>query len=212
MPTYIDESGDTGNHPSSAPYFRLAAVWVATLEEERDFEDKVALLREQLGLADTYEFNHSRTHSLPHQRRAFLREALKIQFRFIVSNIDKRETYWGRTNSAERLRACGTDLAANLRQAYHEAEELRREPLRELVVVDDNQDRTFLRIVKAQFRSLRSRTFPDQSMTDKINFRKSSPLAMLQLADMVCGVTGDLLDGKDPSFYEMIRGRDLNAR
>jgi hypothetical protein len=66
MPTFIDESGDTGHSPTSLPYFRLAAVWIPSLAEANAFREAVRQLRQNrpdLHLEEDFEFKFAKTHS-----------------------------------------------------------------------------------------------------------------------------------------------------
>jgi hypothetical protein len=150
MPTFIDESGDTGHELDSATHFRLVAVWVATQEAAENFRDSIRHLRKELNLPSAYEFKFSKTGAHPERRKAFLEVALRHEFRFAAASVDKQQGEWRNADSKDIHWACAVSLAAILRQTYH-VEEARRvkasghdRPLGELVVVDDNQDQKFL--------------------------------------------------------------------
>jgi hypothetical protein len=210
MPTFIDESGDTGpTRHGGKPYFRLAAVWVPALEDAETFREAIRRLRHDLGLRTDYEFKFASTYARPELRRAFLTTALAREFRFTVCSIDKTAAYWNSTRGPEQHWACATSLAVCLRPLYHRAEEENGPPLREQVVVDDNSDGDFLRTVKRAFRGLRSRSRPGSSLVGHVSFRKSGPDELLQLADMTCGAVGAYLDGEDRTWYRLIAERDL---
>jgi Protein of unknown function (DUF3800) len=56
MPTFIDESRDTGPiNAGGTPYFRLAAVWVPSLNDDDQFRTKTQQLRLDLGLPKGYD-------------------------------------------------------------------------------------------------------------------------------------------------------------
>jgi hypothetical protein len=211
MPTFIDESGDTGPiEAGGTPYFRLAAVWIPSLAEVEEFRSKIRQLRLDLGLPQAFEFKYSKTHRNPELRTAFFRTALAQEFRFAFSSIDKTQSEWASSQREEQHWACVTDLAVNLRSVYHRAEEGSSQPLRELMVVDNNADREFLDLVKKQFRGLKSKNRPTSSMFGKVNFRDSNSDEALQLVDMICGSVGSMLDGNDRSCYDLISLRMLN--
>lgn len=212
MPTFIDESGDTG--PPSAggkAYFRLAAVWLPSLDEVADFREAVGALRQNLKLRADYEFKFANTFTRPEQRRAFLTLALAHSFLFTVCSIDKTAEYWNSATGSEQQWACATSLAVHLRPIYHRAEEQSGPPLREPIVIDDNDDDKYLQIVKRAFRGLRSRVSPGSSLVGKVRFHDSGPDPLIQLADMVCGAVGAYLDGKDRVWYDLIATRDLRT-
>lgn len=210
MPTFIDESGDTGNAVGSSPYFRLAAVWVPTLEDVGGFRASVQELRRQLGLNAAFEFKHATTHLYPQRRMGFLKAALAFDFRFAFTSIEKREAYWEGASRKEIQWECVTDLAACMRFIYERHELQHSLPIRELIFVDDNGDQSFFQLVKRQFGAMRSRKFAPRSLVGKVRFRKSDDLAMIQLADMICGVAGDVMDGKSSEAFDLIHDRKVD--
>lgn len=208
MPTFIDESGDTGTPgDGSAAYFRVAAVWMPTNDDVDLFRQKINRLRQELGESQTFEFKFSKTSSKPEWREAFFTIAMSQDFRFAFSSVDKR----GNPASARELHwTCITELAAILRPIYYQAEECRESPLKELIVVDNNDDKQFLAMIKQQFRAIKSKRRPGSSMIGKVGFRGSEVHEMIQLADMVCGAAGAYIDGDDATWYHKIASRDLS--
>ena len=210
MPTFLDESGDTGPPKrGGTSYFRLAAVWVPTQEAAQLFRERIQELRRRLSLPRSFEFKFAKTHQKPEWREAFFSAALSQDFRFAVSSIDKTEDCWASADRGQQHWACATEIAAMLRATYHRAEEGKETPLKELVVVDDNTDKDFLAIVKKQFRGMKSKISPESSMIGRVIFRGSDPDEMIQLVDLVCGASGALTDGSDRRWYDMIAERHL---
>jgi hypothetical protein len=124
MPTFIDESGDTGPaNQGGKAYFRLAAVWMPSLDHAEAFREAIRQLRRHLGLRADYEFKFYSTHSHPEQRRAFFDVALAGEFRFAVCSINKTADYWSSADGPEQHWACATTLAVSFRPLYHQAEE-----------------------------------------------------------------------------------------
>ncbi|MCI0464979.1 MAG: DUF3800 domain-containing protein [Gemmataceae bacterium] len=214
MPTFIDESGDTGHEPDSATHFRLAAVWVPTHEVADAFRAGVLQLRQRLRLPAAYEFKFAKTGARPERRTAFFEEAMRHEFRFAAASVDKREGEWRDAERGAIHRACAVSLAATLRPTYRVQEAVRAEagkhdrPLGELVVVDDNQDQEFLAAIKEKFRGLASGCRRGAPLVGKVKFRGSGPDELLQLADMVCGAVVAHLDGES-TWYRLIASRDL---
>jgi len=209
MPTFIDESGETGD---KSPYFRLAAVWLPTQASVEEYRAGIRQFQRDEGL-EGYEYKSSK--SLSSERRiAYLRAAMGFPFRFAVASVDKRHPDWRAAGGPVIHWACAVSLAATLRGVYLE-EEARRaaigegvRPLNELVILDDCQDRSYLAIIKGKFRELRSGVREKWPLVGKVKFRGSGPEEMLQLADMVCGAVGKYLDG-DATYYDMISSRSL---
>ncbi len=209
MPTFIDESGETGK---VSPHFRLAAVWLPTQEAVEAYREDIRRFQHGLGL-EGYEFKFSKT-SHPERRATYFQAAMAHPFRFAVASVDKQQPEWRAAGGPVIHWACIVSLAASHRSVYLE-EEARRaaatggnHPLNELVVVDDNQDGKFLALIKAKFREMGSGVRPGSPLVGKVKFRGSGPDELIQLVDMVCGAVGAYLDG-DATWYKMISTREL---
>jgi len=219
MPTFIDESGDTGLcHESGSSHFRLAAVWTPAHESAEVIRRAIRDARHAIGVRTDYEFKFAHTWSHPERREAFFKAAMNHEFRFAFASLDKN---CGFNCSRELARFCHwattTELAATLRPVYLRSYLARREtdqpkPFQELVVVDDNRDKEFLKIVKTQFRGLGQSLDPKVSLVGKVKFGNSAPEELTQLADMVCGACAAMADGKERKWYKLIAERDLNLR
>src|SRR5437773_11520962 len=106
MPTFIDESGDTGQNPDPGNcHFRLAAVWVPSHDVAEAFRACVHRVREALGIRRDYEFKFSKTWTHPAYRAAFFGAAMQHEFRFAVSSLDKRQPRWNGAESRDFHRA-----------------------------------------------------------------------------------------------------------
>jgi hypothetical protein len=196
MPTFIDESGETGE---VSPYFRLAAVWLPTQAAVEAYRATIQEVQRQLGL-EGYEFKFRKT-ARPERRAAYFKAAMGHPFRFTVASVDKQHPDWRAAGRAVIHWACVVSLASSLRHTYLE-EEARRagagggsHPLNELVVVDDNRDGAFLTLIKNKFREMPSGVRKGSPLVGKVKFRGSGPDELIQLADMVCGAVGAYLDG-----------------
>jgi hypothetical protein len=214
MPTFIDESGDTGPNPDPrSNHFRLAAVWVPSHEIAETFRESVRQVRRDLHLRANYEFKFSQTSHYPERRRAFYQAAMRHPFQFAVSSIDKRVGNWRAAGTPAFHWASAVALAATLRPTCLAAYRARVEagysgPLNELVVVDDNGDKRFLARIRETFRGLGRTCLPPVYLIGKVRFRGSAPDELIQLVDMVCGAAGAHLDG-DSTWYNLIASRDL---
>jgi len=209
MPTFIDESGETGQ---VSLHFRLGAVWFPTHAAAEAFRSQIREFQRRIGL-EGYEFKFSKR-MRRERRAAYFQIALAHPFRFTIASVDKHDIAWQAARPSVIHWACAVSLASTLRSVYL-AEETRRNgqsrndlPLNELVIVDDNQDRKFLAIIKETFRGLRSGVRRGASLVGKVKFRGSGPEELIQLADMVCGAVGAFLDG-DERWYNIISANDL---
>ena len=205
MPTFIDESGDTGRNPDPANcHFRLAAVYVPTQDGVESIREAVREVRVMFGLRSHYEFKFYKTWNYPERRKAFFEAILKHDFHFAVASVDKRTM----TLDCNVHRFAAVELAASLRPIYLAAHATRLSgkrvgPLRELVIVDDNEDKRFLAVLKEVFRSLGQACDPKATLVGKVKFRDSAPEELIQVADMVCGATAADLDGNN-IWYQYI--------
>jgi hypothetical protein len=194
MPTFIDESGDTGHSRDSSRFFRLSAVWLPTQAAAAAFRTSIRHARQQLGLPKAYEFKFVLTYRHPSHREALLKAASEHGFRFAACSIDKTAAYWANAPATTLHQSAATSLATDLKSLYH-LEEAKKCPLREPIFVDNNQDKSFLACIDGAFKSLRSKVMPAKPMVAHAKFRDSKADEMLQLADLVCGCFGADVDG-----------------
>jgi hypothetical protein len=210
MPTFIDESGDTGWLPGALPYFRLAGVWLPTFDAIEIFRESIRHVRQILNVGAGFEFKFSRTNAA--QRSAFFSAIIEHEFRFAACGYDKRELVQGSLDTQGFHWGCAVALATDLKATYVKAEAEKSQSLRkpaalnELVVVDDNQDRKFLAEIKRTFRGLASAVCPGGKLVGKVKFRDSGPDEMLQLVDMILGATGAKFDGND-AWFDLISSK-----
>jgi len=197
MPTFIDESGDTGQSEDSKPYFRLAAVW---LPEPDRFREAIRLLKRDLGRRSNFEFKFAKTHSLPDDRRRFFQLAMDLQMRFSVCSITKRG-YWRNASSKELHWATATSVSVDMGEFYKQFDTPDCQ-FCDPILVDQNDDRSFLKAIKMAFKAFKSRHH-DSLLTEPPRFRKSHTDEALQLTDMVCGAAGANLDG-DCEWWKII--------
>jgi hypothetical protein len=209
MPTFIDERGDTGTRPDSDSHFQLAAVWLPNQEVVETFRTRMRTLREEQKLPQDYEFKFAKTWTQLARREAFFRFALDFPFRFAFASLDKRSAGCTDRTHAQIHQAVVTELAATLRPLY--LSHLRQTGLRRLgepVTVDDNQDGSFLKIIKETFRGIGKGETPPADLIGKVRFRGSGAEDLLQLADMVVGACGANVEG-NPDWYRLILDRDV---
>ncbi|MBL8796633.1 MAG: DUF3800 domain-containing protein [Planctomycetia bacterium] len=207
MPTFFDESGDTGRSPVSSPFFSLAAVWMPDASEADGFREAMQLARQRWGLPANYEFKFSKTHAYPAHRVGFFEIARQFEFRFAACAINKTSGYWRTAPASELLWAAATSVAVDLRQSYLAVESPAR-PLHEPVWVDRNDDRHFLDAIATALRGLHSRHHPAVPLTGKPKWRKSHPDVVMQLVDMVCGAAVAHVKG-DSTWFKIVEDRCL---
>lgn len=211
MPTFLDESGDTGSSAGGSPSFRLCAVTVPTEGVADAIRAAIRHVRATLRLGLDYEFKFSKTIRQPGHREAFFQAVLRHEFGFATVSLDKRRLVWESSSARTCLWLTTTALATVLRPVY--SDRFDADPVsyrKERVTLDDNQDQEFLTIAKDSFRTLGTRDVPRRVLVGRVTFSNSGPEDMLQLADMLCGAVGAMLDGDD-SWYRIVAARDLTT-
>jgi hypothetical protein len=111
MPTFIDESGETGR---VSPHFRLAAAWLPTQGAVEEYRAGIQQFQRDLGL-EGYEFKWSKEGA---HREAYLQEVMHYPFRFSVASVDKKQPDWREAGGPVIHWACIVSLAASLRAVY----------------------------------------------------------------------------------------------
>lgn len=210
MPTFIDESGDTGHKRNSKPYFRVGAVYLPSPAATDAFRAAVRRVRVDLGVRADYEFKYARTHHHPDRRAAFFDTALAHGLRFVVCCVDKTAGPWRSAFKADFYYATTMYLAATLRPVYRQAESADGRRLTEPVLVDDCEDPKYLEAVQYAFRGLPSGIEPGVSIVGRPRYGDSAGDEVLQLADMVCGAVGDRLE-ENGKWYDHIRAAGLGV-
>ena len=96
MLAFLDESGDTGRKTDggSSKYFIVSLVFFLDNDEALACDQRISLLRNELGLPDNYEFHFS--NNSKRVREAFLEAAARYNFTVITVVINKdRDKLYG---------------------------------------------------------------------------------------------------------------------
>jgi Protein of unknown function (DUF3800) len=215
MPTFIDESSDIGFQPDSAPYFRLAAIWVPSSDEAAGFRRAVAEIRFRHNLATDYEFKFAETGRMKAVCEEFFRSALSHHFRFSVCCIDKRAEESEIRTKKQLHYLSSMSIATAMRQVYERDDDTGRRRSKEPVTVDDNGDRKYLDTLDHAFRDMMSSA--GTPLVGRPRFKDSHSDELIQLADMTCGAVGQHIenypcrDRVTRCFYDLIRPAGLGV-
>jgi hypothetical protein len=206
MPTYIDESGDTGVKPGAMSFFRLAAVHFELVSDLEKYAAAIPALRQDLGLPQTFEFHFA---EISHEIRLAFFEAIRDQdFWFFVSSFDKnRERQVPTTKQIVRDMTV-QGIARHIGPWYELVEEVLYggRALRELIVYDKSDDPAFERSLRTHFRPFSARGRRPGQLIRDVRPGKSNSDPGIQLADMICGAVGRHIDGRE-QYYDLIRHR-----
>ena len=159
MPTFIDESGDSGVGEKCSPHFRLAAVWFERIDQVVACTDEIARIRSAvLRVSPSFEFKFSSIK--PDHRVAFFEAVARHPFYFALSSIEKRHIAKEVQSSATIYELAVGGLTKRLHDFYLIAEACRESALYERVVYDETTDPTFVEHLRSGFLSLSSSRKP----------------------------------------------------
>lgn len=210
MPTFIDESGDTGELPvSSARYFSLVAVHLPTHDDAENLRIRIRELRRELQLKSNFEFKYSRLSNYRERRLRFIETIATSRLQFAFCRLDKAESKKTKNSRVEIFRECINPIAECFAPVYLQAESETGHFGGEIVVIDDNQDQQFLNATREAFCKFTSDLKPGRKLVRKVRFQGSQPDEMLQVADMVVGLTSDHFCKADDGLFDIIKTRCL---
>ncbi|MDA2921927.1 DUF3800 domain-containing protein [Patescibacteria group bacterium AH-259-L07] len=179
MLIFIDESGDAGLkiEKGSSRFFVVSLVVFEDNDEALSCDQRIALLRKELGWAENSEFHFKRNSDKV--RQAFLQAVAPYNFFYygIVINKDPRKL-WGdgfRDKRSFYKYTCGL-VFQNAKDKLENA----------IVVIDKSGSLDFRRQLARYLR--RKMNEKDRRLIKKVKMQRSSGNNLLQLADYVAGV------------------------
>lgn len=202
MLVFIDESGDTGRkvEQGSSRYFIVSLALFEEHEEAVNCDQRIGLLRRELGLDDNYEFHFAlNSHRV---RLAFLNAVKPYKFLYFSVAIDKSpEKLWGpgfETKESFYKYAC--QMVFTNAMPY----------LKEAVVVLDQSGSPDFRNRLAKYLKARVNEPGDRKIR-KIKQQRSSSNNLLQVADYISGVISRKVQGKKdwPEYYRYINDKEM---
>lgn len=201
MLVFIDESGDTGRkiEKGSSAYFVIVLVAFRDHGEATSCDQRIELLKKELGLSRTYEFKFNKLRL--EQRKKFFEAVLPYDFFYygIVINKDPRKLYGDGFNVKESFYKYACSLVV---------ENARTQLQNATVVIDGSGSREF----KQQFRTYLQRRAG--RLIHKIKIQDSHRNNLIQLADMVVGAVYRSLSNKgDKHVYRsLIKAREMHVQ
>ncbi len=178
MLVFIDESGDPGLklERGSSRFFTVALVVFEDREEATACDQRIQLLKKEVGWDDASEFHFKRNSD--RIRRAFLEAVAPYNFFYygIVINKDPKKLWGKGFKSKESFYkyACGL-VFENAKEKLANA----------IVVIDKSGDLDFRNQLA---RYLRNRMNKDKRMITNVKMQRSSGNNLLQLTDYIAGV------------------------
>jgi hypothetical protein len=193
MLCFVDESGDTGlkTGAGSSTHFTIALVLFPDNDEADACDQRISLLRRELGIHPEYEFHFS--HNSDRVKESFFDAVIPYNFFYLGFTINKKELYgegFKYKNSFYKY-TCGL-VFENAKSHLDNA----------VIVFDGNGSREFRNQL---CRYLKKRINPTEGVLHikGIKIQDSKKNNLIQMADMICGSLGQGLKThrKDSSKY-----------
>ncbi len=207
MLVFVDESGDTGLklEEGSSRYFTVAMVVFDDDTEAVSCDQRIQLLKTELGLPSDYEFHFKRNSNKV--RESFLRAVTPYNFFYygIVINKDPARL-WGegfKNKESFYKYACGL-VVENAKERLRSA----------TVVIDESSSDDFQQRLGAYLRR-KPRNNKEERLIKKIKMQRSKSNNLLQLADYVASMINRSVSGKkkDPDgFRKLLAHREIQVQ
>lgn len=200
MLVFIDESGDSGLkiEKGSSRYFTVGLVVFEDNDEAISCDQRIRLLKKELGLLENYEFHFKRNSDKV--RRAFLAAVSPYSFFYYGIVINKNpEELWGegfRNKESFYKYACGL-VFENAKEKLEQA----------TVVIDESGNLDFKRQLA---KYLRLKT--NKGTIRKVKMQRSESNNLLQLADYVASVINRSVQNKrkwSDEYRKIIAHREI---
>ena len=194
MLIFVDESGDTGLkiEQGSSKFFSVALVVFEELDEATACDQRIGLLRRELGWDEHSEFHFKRNSDKV--RRAFLQAVAPYNF-FYYGIVINKEKLWGEGFRDKRSFYKYTSglVFQNAKEKLSKA----------IVVIDESGNLDFKRQLA---RYLRSKINEEpRKIIAKVKMQRSGSNNLLQLADYIAGVINRSTQGSKKFILEYQR-------
>lgn len=200
MLVFIDESGDTGLDISSGAtkYFAIAMVVFEDRDEAMACDQRIALLRKELRLGESFEFHFYQNSN--RIREAFFKAVLPYEFFYYGIIINKEKLFGEGFKNKESFYkyACGL-LFENAKDKLENA-----------VIVIDESGRQLFKYQLARYLKDKVNT-EDKNCIKKVKMQDSRGNNLLQLVDMVAGAISRSLNAGNKKDNDSFR-KSINAR
>ncbi|MEK7627597.1 MAG: DUF3800 domain-containing protein [Patescibacteria group bacterium] len=200
MLVFIDESGDSGLkiEKGSSRYFTVSLVIFEDNDEALSCDQRIKLLKKELGLPESYEFHFKRNSDKV--RRAFLTAVFPYNFFYYGIVINKNpEKLWGegfRNKESFYKYACGL-VFENAKEKLEKA----------TVVIDESGSLDFKRQLAKYLRRKNHK-----GIIKKVKMQRSESNNLLQLADYAASVINRSVQNKkkwSDEYRKIIAHREI---
>jgi hypothetical protein len=194
MIAFIDEAGDTGFklNQGSSEFFIITLVIFDQNDEAAACDQRITLLRRELGLAADFEFHFNETPDF--LKRLFFKAIVPYNFFYVTTIIAKKNLYQEAFKYPNAFYKYACNLVFDNARQYLE---------RAIVVFDGSGSQRFRRELATFLRkNLNSETF---IRVQKVKIQDSKRTNLIQLVDMVCGAVALSLKSPKERFWEYRR-------
>jgi hypothetical protein len=205
MLVFIDESGDPGMPPggSRSEYFTVTMVIIEDHDEAAAIEQRIALLRRELGLAEGFEFHFSKLKRA--WREEFLRSLASYEWFYfsVVLNKSKLSGKGFQFPDPFYKYTCGL-VFQNAKPHLNDA----------IVVIDGSGGREIRTQLSTYLRKRINEGGDAPRVIRKVKLQDSRKNSLLQLADMVCGAVARSYStpSEHSCFRNLISHREMQVQ
>ena len=188
MLAFVDESGDPGRKiiNGSSRFFVVALVTFDDNEEAQACDNRIALLRREIGQPPGFEFHYTNNSKKVRQRFLEAVSPYSFFFHIFALNKDPDKLYGREFDFKESLyKYCAGLTFENAKPYLDNA----------IVVIDECGDRKFRDELAAYLRK-RVRDREGRQLIKKVKVQRSSGNNLLQLADYVASISNRAICGK----------------
>lgn len=200
MLVFVDESGDTGLKltKGSSKYFTIALVVFNDPDEAIRCDQRIELLRAEMGLGENFEFHFKNDSS--NVRKQFLKAIHPYQFNYFAVVIDKLKLYGDEFGVKESFYRYVCNMVFTNAMPY----------LDNAIVTMDHSGSTAFNSQLHKYLNIKIR-YQGKKILKRIKTEKSHSNNLLQLTDYVCGVVNRKIHNKKSweEFYKFLSHKEI---
>lgn len=202
MLVFVDESGDAGMKlgEGSSEFFIVTAVLFEDHDEANHCDQRINLIRTELGLSDHFEFHFNKCNTAI--RHSFLEKVAPFDFFYLAVVLNK-----------PKLRSPGFRVKESLiKYTSGLVFENAKPHLRDAIVVVDASGSKDFRNQLSKYLKKRIKDDGGYRLIKKVKTSRSQGNNLIQLADMVSGAVWRSLKHQDESCRQLISHRELRVQ